>query len=361
MPSFTVVVLLVAIVAPLLVSHFTGGWVAVYTSKGFTAEHIPRLDGQVAVVTGANTGIGKITVRDLAQKGARVVLTSRSVSKGNAARQEVCELIGQQEDERCPVTVMALDLASLESVLDFSSQLLDQFDRIDMLILNAGIMFGEYATTAEGFERQWGTNHLGHFFLVERLLPLLMTSRARVVSVSSSAHNMPYSHGIEFDQLESDKNYNQFQAYGQSKLSNILFARELSDRFSSSGLSSNSLHPGVIQTELMRHANNDITSLLPTALADFVLYVENLSYNLLFMNPDQGALTQLYVATSPDMAGVTGKFFKPVGMEVAPSALGRDVSLQRRLWEVSARFTRRFLESKGLARTELPASAGSWD
>lgn len=161
------------------------------------------------MVTGANTGIGKVTVRDLAHKGARVVLTSRSMSKGNTARQEICEFIGQ-EDELCPVIVMPLDLASLDSVLDFSQQLVNQFDRLDMLILNAGVMFGDYSTTVEGYERQWGTNHLGHFFLVERLLPLLLTSHARVVTVSSSAHQkMPYWNGIEFDQLESDKNYNQ--------------------------------------------------------------------------------------------------------------------------------------------------------
>jgi NAD(P)-dependent dehydrogenase (short-subunit alcohol dehydrogenase family) len=169
---------------------------------------------QVAIVTGANTGIGKITVRDLAQKGAHVVLASRSTSKGEAARQEVCASIGKKDkdeeeegDSECPVTVLALDLASLDSVLAFSSRVTARFDRIDMLILNAGIMFGEYATTAEGYERQWGTNHLGHFFLVQRLLPVLSSSQARVVTVSSSAHQHPYAGGIAFDQLDSDLNY----------------------------------------------------------------------------------------------------------------------------------------------------------
>ena len=166
----------------------------------------------MAIVTGGNTGIGKITVRDLAQKGAHVVLASRSISKGEEARKDVCEYIlgtGADSDSGsgCHVTVLALDLASLSSVLAFSEQVSAQFQHIDMLILNAGIMFGEYATTAEGYERQWGTNHLGHFFLAERLLPVLGAG-SRVVTVSSSAHQGPYQGGVAFDQLESNLNYN---------------------------------------------------------------------------------------------------------------------------------------------------------
>lgn len=139
-----------------------------------------------------------------------MVLASRSLSKGQVARQEVCEYIGRS-DEDCPVSVLALDLASLDSVLAFADRLTVLYAHIDILILNAGIMFGDYATTEQGYERQWGTNHLGHFFLVERLLPLLTRTPthagARVLTVSSSAHWYPYSEGIAFDQLSSDQHY----------------------------------------------------------------------------------------------------------------------------------------------------------
>ena len=134
-----------------------------------------------------------------------MVLASRSIDKGEAARQEICDEIGS---EPCDVTVLALDLASLNSVLEFSNEITLRFNRIDMLILNAGIMFTPFGTTADGYERQWGTNHLGHFFLVERLLPMLTASKSRVVCVSSTSHKFPYSGGIAFDQLDSDKNYN---------------------------------------------------------------------------------------------------------------------------------------------------------
>lgn len=162
----------------------------------------------MAIVTGSNTGIGKVTVRELARKGARVILTSRSVEKGEQAKKDICAAIAPSS---CNVEVMQLDLSSLANVESFA----DQFKatspggvpQLDLLILNAGVMMCPYSETADGVELQFGTNHLGHFHLVQELMPALEESHARVVTVSSNAHEMGYSGGIRFNQLTNSEGY----------------------------------------------------------------------------------------------------------------------------------------------------------
>lgn len=164
--------------------------------------------GKVAIVTGSNTGIGKVTVRELARKGAHVILTSRSVEKGEQAKKDICAAISPSP---CNVDVRQLDLSSLANVKSF----VDQFKatnaggvpKLDVLILNAGVMMCPYSETADGVELQFGTNHLGHFHLVQELLPVLEESHARVVTVSSNAHEMGYPEGIKFNQLTSREGY----------------------------------------------------------------------------------------------------------------------------------------------------------
>lgn len=164
--------------------------------------------GKVAIVTGSNTGIGKVTVRELARKGARVILTSRSVEKGEQAKKDICAAIAPSP---CQVEVRQLDLSSLANVETFAEQFKATspggVPQLDLLILNAGVMMCPYSETADGVELQFGTNHLGHFHLVQELMAALEESQARVVTVSSNAHEMGYAEGIRFNQLTSSEGY----------------------------------------------------------------------------------------------------------------------------------------------------------
>lgn len=196
-----------------------------------------------------------------------------------------------------------------------------------------------FSKTAEGFENQFGTNHLGHFLFVKRLQKVLEDSKARVVSVSSSAHEdlALYPDGIRFDSFDNDVGYNAVAAYGQSKLANVLFSNELAIRFKSGGATSNSLHPGAIKTELARHVKAQFSSGYAALLNPLLSLLE-----LGFMDADAGALTQLYVATSPALNGVTGKYFHPVAKEKRPHPRTFNTTLQTRLWEVSENLTRKY-------------------
>ena len=206
-----------------------------------------KLDGKTVIITGANTGIGKETAVDLARRGARVILACRSAEKGEEAVVEVRARSGNDK-----VVFRRLDLASLESVRQFASSILEEEPTIDILINNAGVMACPYSKTEDGFEMQFGVNHLAHFLLTNLLLDRLKEApTARIVTVSSTAHRR--TKGINFDDLNSEKSYSPFLAYGQSKLANILFTRSLAKRLAGTSVIANCLHPGVIRTELGRH------------------------------------------------------------------------------------------------------------
>jgi NAD(P)-dependent dehydrogenase (short-subunit alcohol dehydrogenase family) len=286
-------------------------------------QDIPEQHGRVAIVTGGNAGLGFETARLLAERGAKVVLAVRDVEKGKRAAQR---MTGK-------VDVQALDLSSLASIKLAAEDLRSAYPRIDLLINNAGVMYTPRQTTADGFELQFGTNHLGHFALTGLLLEcLLPVSGSRVVTVSSTGHRIQAA--IHFDDLQFERSYSRMAAYGQSKLSNLLFTYELQRRLASYGTTiAVAAHPGVSNTELVRN--------LPAA---FRLPVKWLA-PLLTQKAEMGALPTLRAATDETVVG--GQYYGPGGLGeirgfpklVNSSPDSHDLTTQKRLWRVSEELT----------------------
>jgi NAD(P)-dependent dehydrogenase (short-subunit alcohol dehydrogenase family) len=296
-------------------------------------ENVPSLTGRVAIVTGANSGLGLETARVLARKGAQVVLAARSEAKGAAAATEV--LVGAPG---ASLTVMPLDLANLQSIRRFAEAFLATYDRLHILVNNAGVMAVPYRKTADGFEMQFGVNHLGHFALTGLLAPLMLkTPAARVVTVSSSAH---LSGRMRFDDLNSERSYSKWGAYGQSKLANLLFAYELQRRLAAAGSSaiSAAAHPGFANTSLQLVGPQMEGS-------QFRIKLMSAVNRLMAQSAAMGALPQIYAATSPEVRG--GDFIGPDGfmeqrgfpVKVKSSARSRDVAAASRLWVLSEQLT----------------------
>jgi NAD(P)-dependent dehydrogenase (short-subunit alcohol dehydrogenase family) len=284
----------------------------------FSSASIPDMAGKTVIVTGANSGIGRAAAHALAEHGARVVLAVRNTDKGDAAG---AEMPGTTEVRR-------LDLASLASVREFA----DGWDGpIDILINNAGIMIPPLSRTADGFEMQFGTNHLGHFALTNLLLPHVTE---RVVTVSSTAHRMGR---IDLSDLNSEhKSYRAWRAYGQSKLANLLFTAELQRRLIAAGsdVLANAAHPGYAATNLQFHSDNRLMDLI-SAIGNRVIAQDDKG----------GALPTLYAAVATDIPGNSfagpGGFMESRG---APKLVGRsgaatDMDVARRLWDVSEQLT----------------------
>eukprot|EP00731_Ephydatia_muelleri_P018055 Em0011g95a len=281
-----------------------------------------KLDGKTVIVTGANTGIGKETAVDLARRGARVILACRSAEKGEEAVVEVRARSGNDK-----VVFRRLDLASLESVRQFASSILEEEPTIDILINNAGVMACPYSKTEDGFEMQFGVNHLAHFLLTNLLLDRLKEApTARIVTVSSTAHRR--AKGINFDDLNSEKSYSPFLAYGQSKLANILFTRSLAKRLAGTSVIANCLHPGVIRTELGRHFFSGIKKMAWFFLMPIAL--------LVMKSPMEGAQTTIYCAVDEAVEGVSGKYFKDCKVTAPLTKAAVDDDMAERLWKVSA-------------------------
>ncbi|CAK6982205.1 retinol dehydrogenase 12 [Scomber scombrus] len=280
-----------------------------------------RLDGKTVLITGANTGIGRETSKDLARRGARVVMACRDLARAELAAEDIRKSTGNGN-----VVIRHLDLASLLSVTTFAKEFLEGEDRLDILINNAGVMMCPKWLTEDGFETQLAVNHLGHFLLTNLLLPKLKSSApSRVVTVSSIAHQ---GGRIDFDDLFFNKRpYNSLQSYRQSKLANVLFSRELAHRLHGSGVSSFCLHPGVIRTELGRHVHGWFPLL--GALLSFPSL-------MLMKTPTQGCQTTLHCSLMPGLESQSGRYFSDcVEKETAPE--GRDDAVARKLWEESAR------------------------
>jgi NAD(P)-dependent dehydrogenase (short-subunit alcohol dehydrogenase family) len=295
------------------------------SASNWTAADIPGLDGQIAVVTGANSGLGLVCAAELARAGATVVLACRDVARGQRAAG------GLRDGE---TVVEQLDLADLASVRAFADRFKASFERLDLLICNAGVMAPPRQLTRDGFESQFGINHLGHFALTGLLAPALLAAPgARVVSVSSEAHRIGR---IKWDDLQREHGYNRWTAYGQSKLANLLFCFELARRCAAArvALISAAAHPGYAATNLQSSG--------PRGLEAAVMRVTNA---LLAQSAEMGALPSLYAATAPDVGG--GDYFGPDGPggargyphHVSASARARDAESQRRLWEISERLT----------------------
>lgn len=282
-------------------------------NKRSSAEQVTDgidLSGKVALVTGINSGIGNETARVLALRGARVFGTARTLDKAN----EACSaLTGDLVAIECELTDPASVRAAVESIRS-------KTDSIDILVANAGVMALPKLELANGLEKQFATNHMGHFTLITGLLSQLKAAdSARVVIVSSAAHMQAPAEGIEFDNLDGHKSYSGWKAYGQSKLANVLFANELARRLKETGVTVNSLHPGLIATNLGRHMN----PLIGLAFGLFGF--------LMMKNVGQGAATSCYLAVHPDLAGITGKYFSDC-QETAPHKLSQSEELASRLW-----------------------------
>lgn len=294
----------------------------------WTQNNIPDQQGKTAVITGSNSGIGYEAALALAQKNAQVVLAVRNMEKGEAAARAIRQVYAQAQ-----VSVQALDLADLSSVYTFADTFLAQHDQLHLLINNAGVMALPYRRTADGFEMQFGTNHLGHFALTGRLLPaLLATPGARVVTVSSSMH---VSGDIHFDDLQWERGYSRWGAYSQSKLANLLFTYELQRRFSSvgAGVISVGCHPGYAATNLQAGPKMDGSKIMG--------WLFKLSNSLIAQSQAMGALPTLYAATAPDVNGCD--YIGPTqwgGMRGTPGKVksndkSYDTALAGRLWSVS--------------------------
>ena len=296
-------------------------------SAPWTADQIPDQTGRTAVVTGANSGIGLVTALELARAGATVVLACRNVSKGAAAVKEI-----QEATPSADLKVQELDLSSLDSVRQFADAL--DVEKLDLLVNNAGIMWTPQQRTKDGYELQFGTNHLGHFALTGLLLPRLRRAdAARVVTVSSNEHKRGHMH---FDDIQLERSYGSRKAYRQSKLANAAFGLELDRRLRDAGLPIKSVlaHPGYTATNLQFTG--------PTGITKPVMKLGNF---LIGMSREQGALPTLYAATATDVEG--GEYFGPDGIgeyrghptrvQVKPE--GRDLEVGRRLWSVSEELT----------------------
>jgi len=286
---------------------------------------MPRMDGKVAIVTGGNSGIGRVIVRTLSAMGAEVIMAVRDVHKGDDFAEEI-----RSEVKDANVEVMKMDLSDLGSVGDFITSFKIEHESLDLLINNAGVMVPPYSLTAQGYELQWGVNHLGHFALTGLLIDhLISTPGSRVVTQTSMAH---WNGDIDMGDINSELRYKPWKAYQQSKLANILFALELQRRLDLLGLEgpiSVASHPGISKTPLFRHER----------------LITYLALRPLMQNAGRGALTALRAATDPDVQG--GDLYGPSGLKefkgfpvkVDPRNRANDSKLAEEVWNLSEKMT----------------------
>ncbi|KAK7391351.1 hypothetical protein VNO78_19766 [Psophocarpus tetragonolobus] len=300
-------------------------------SSSSTAEQVTEgIDGTglTAIVTGASSGIGTETTRVLALRGVHVIMGVRNMIAGKDVKETILKEIPSAK-----VDAMELDLSSMESVKKFASDFKSSGLPLNILINNAGIMACPFKLSKDKIELQFATNHIGHFLLTNLLLDTMKkTSRevkkeVRIVNVSSEAHKLTYSGGIHFDKINDESSYNNWRAYGQSKLANILHANELTRRLKEDGvdISANSLHPGVVATNLTRHIFT--VNGLASMIARFFL-----------KNVQQGAATTCYVALHPQVKGISGKYFSHSNL-AKTTPQGTDADLAKKLWDFSMNLT----------------------
>ena len=297
----------------------------------WTTANMPDLTGKVIIVTGANSGIGYEAAKEFARKGAQTILACRSMDKAQAALAEL-----QAEVPQAQAEIMELDLASLASVRAFAEAFKAKYDKLDVLVNNAGIMMVPYGRTEDGFERQLGTNHLGHFALTGLLFDLLAsTPGARVVNVSSGGHRFGE---MDFDNLmfEEGEGYSPMGAYGRSKLANLLFTYELQRRFEALGVQAEALaaHPGISETNLANHM-----------IPDWAMPLARPLFSLMMQSAAMGALPTIRAAVDPQAAG--GDYFGPDGareqrgypVKVPSNDASHNVADAQKLWQVSEQLT----------------------
>ena len=278
---------------------------------------LPRIDGRTVLITGGNSGIGKEAAISLTRLGARVVITARDLAKGALAVEE----IARRGDSR--PELVQLDLADLDAVHRCADEVLDRFPELRVLVCNAGLTLSRRAETVQGFEYLFGVNHLGHFLLVERLRQRLIDSApARIIVVSSDMHRIAYR-GLAFDDLQTSRGYVSYDAYGKTKLANILFVRELARQLQGTGVTANAVHPGLVKTNFGGEGDTRITQqfvrMIPRPLA---------------RTASEGADTIVYLAAADEVADLTGGYYLD-RRPTTPSRQARDDEAASRLWAVS--------------------------
>jgi NAD(P)-dependent dehydrogenase (short-subunit alcohol dehydrogenase family) len=277
------------------------------------------MENKIILITGANSGIGKATATALAEMGAHVVMISRDLEKGEVARQEVMRVSRNNQ-----VDLMQCDLASLQSIRKFAADFIAMYTRLDILINNAGIYTDHRMETTDGFEYQIGVNHLGPFLLTGLLLDLLKkSSPARIINVSSAAH---FFGSIDFDDFQLRKSYSSWRSYARSKLANVLFTYELAHRLTGTGVTVNCLHPGFVNSRFAFNRKNEKPNWLMRLAKPFTI------------SPSEGAETSVYLAASPEVEGVTGKYFAK-RKEIASSKSSYDLIVAEKLWKISETLT----------------------
>lgn len=273
-----------------------------------------EMQGKVCLITGATLGIGKVTALELARKGATVVMVGRDPERTAAAVERIKHETGNDQ-----VDSLLADLSLQSEVRRLATEFKTKYDRLDVLVNNAGAIFMKREVTAEGFERTWALNHLAYFLLTHELLDLLKQSApARIVNVSSTAH---LGSTINFDNLQGEKRYSGPRLYGQSKFANVLFTYALAHRLAGSGVTANCLHPGVVATGF-GHNTPGLLKLAVTLIKP------------LLITPEQGAATTIHLASSPKLNGVSGFYFDKC-IAVPSSGGTYDRALQEKLWQLS--------------------------
>ena len=272
------------------------------------------------LITGANAGLGREASRQLAAMGARIIMVCRNQEKAEQTRDEIIATTGNRN-----IGIQIADFASLEQVREMAGRVMKKYDRLDVLINNAGVFVTDLQITKSGHELQWEVNHLAPFLLTNLLMPLIEKSApARIINVTSVAHRKG---SIYFDDLNLEKNYNGLTAYRQSKLANVLFTLELAERTRMKNISVNCLHPGMVRTAFGHKYNNHW-----------------MGWGWMFMKPfmrpvESGAGGIIRLAADEDVAGITGQYFTPEGKVKTPNNMAYEVPLRKKLWKISENMT----------------------
>ena len=274
------------------------------------------MQGKVILVTGATNGIGKVAARELARMGATIIVAGRNATKTESVVQEIKSATGSKR-----VEMAVADLSVMSGVRSLARQIEDRYDRLDVLLNNAGAIFNTKQVTTDGLEITFALNHMSYFLLTHLLLDLLKASApARIINVASNAHNSVRE--LNLDDITNPKHYLGLAAYGRSKLANILFTYELARRLSGSGVTANTLHPGAVATGFGMNNQGLINQVMFRA------------FHMVSMSDEQGAQTSIYLASSPEVTNVSGSYFSK-STSVASSRLSYDETLQRQLWALS--------------------------